>query len=297
MVAANMNLSHVQTFLVVVEKGNLNKAASKLNVTQSTVTARINTLEDMIGQKLLRRIKSGAELTPAGSKFLRHAQIMVQVWKQARHDTSLPKGFDDVCNFGCVDSLWDAAGERWVNALRSASPTIAINVQCGNQAENRAWISNAMIDIAIAYEPPIANGFSVDVLFEDIFIEVSTVERDLMHWDPLYVYVDHGEDFMYWHTSAFPVDETAIVTFNKSSHALNHILSWGGSAYLPLRLVQSHMADGKLFEVQGAPRFSRTCYLARNTTRTSGWDWLETIFKDIKTALRQGPAQGDTTPP
>lgn len=285
-----MNLTHVQTFLVVVETGNLNKAAAKLNVTQSTVTARINTLEDVIGQQLLRRIKSGAELTAPGSKFLRHAQIMVQVWKQARHDTSLPKGFDDVCNFSCVDALWKSAGEIWVNALRSECPTIAINVQCGNEAENRTWLSNAVADVTIAYEPPIANGLSVDVLFEDVFIEVSTVDRDLMRWDPMYVYVDHGEDFMHWHADAFPVDETAIITFNNSSHALEHILSWGGSAYLPLRIVRSHIRDGRLFEVQEAPRFSRTCYLARNTNRTSKWNWLDTISKSTKAALSAPPA-------
>lgn len=276
-----MNLAHVHTFLVVVETGNLNKAATRLNVTQSTVTARINTLEDLIGQKLLRRIKSGAELTAAGSKFLRHARIMVQVWKQARHDTSLPKGFDDVCNFGCVDALWPEAGEVWVNALRSQIPTVAINVQCGNEAENRLWLSNSIVDVAIAYEPPITNGFAVDVLFEDIFVQASTVERDLMRWDPSYVYVDHGEGFMHWHASAFPVDETAIVTFSNSAHALKHILSWEGSAYLPLRIVRSYLDEGRLFEVRDAPRFSRTCYLARNTDRTSKWDWMDTVSSII----------------
>ena len=49
-----MNLAHVQTFVVAVETGNLNKTARKLNVTQSTVTARIDALENLIGQKLLR---------------------------------------------------------------------------------------------------------------------------------------------------------------------------------------------------------------------------------------------------
>lgn len=286
-----MNLSHVHTFLVVVETGNLNKAATKLNVTQSTVTARINALEDVIGQKLLRRIKSGAELTAAGSKFLRHAQIMVQVWKQARHDTSLPKGFDDVCNFGCVDPLWEAAGEWWVNSLRAACPTIALNVQCGSEGQNRLWLANAIVDIAIAYEPPITNGFSIDPLFEDVFLEVSTVKRDLMRWDPMYVYVDHGEDFRRWHAGAFPVDETAIVTFTNSSHAMNHILFWGGSAYLPARIVAQHIQGGRLFEVKDAPRFARTCYLARNTNRASKWPWWDALFKSARNAPFVGDIQ------
>ena len=57
-----MNLDELRTFLEVVDSGSLVTAARRLNVTPSTVTARINGLEDEIGQKLLHRHKSGAEL-------------------------------------------------------------------------------------------------------------------------------------------------------------------------------------------------------------------------------------------
>ena len=281
-----MNLSHVQTFLVVVETGNLNKAAAKLNVTQSTVTARINALEDVLGQKLLRRIKSGAELTATGAKFVKHAQILVQVWNQARHDTSLPRGFDDVCNFGCTDPLWSGAGELWLNMIRSDCPSVAVNVESGSEADMRPWIANSMVDVAIAYEPLPATGFSISPLFEDVFIEVATVERDLMRWDPMYVYVDYGEEFRRWHAEAFPVDDTAVVTFTNGVFALNHILRWGGSAYLPYRIARESMEAGRLFEVKEAPRFRRTAYLVRNAIRTSGWSW----FDGVHTRFRQAVA-------
>ena len=280
-----MNLSHVQTFLVVVETGNLNKAAAKLHVTQSTVTARINALEDVLGQKLLRRIKSGAELTATGSKFVKHAQILVQVWNQARHDTSLPRGFDDVCNFGCTDPLWSGAGEFWLNMIRSDCPSVAVNVESGSEADMRPWIANSMVDIAIAYEPLPATGFSISPLFEDVFIEVATVERDLMRWDPMYVYVDYGEEFRRWHAEAFPVDDTAVVTFTNGVFALNHILRWGGSAYLPYRIAREQMEAGRLFEVKAAPRFRRTAYLVRNTIRTAGWPWFDGVHARFQQAI------------
>ena len=64
-----MNLSEIQTFNAVVSTGNLNKAAEVLHVTQSTVYARLNNLEQELGQVLFHRKKSGAELTPAGFRF------------------------------------------------------------------------------------------------------------------------------------------------------------------------------------------------------------------------------------
>ncbi|MCR6502781.1 LysR family transcriptional regulator [Shinella sp. CPCC 101442] len=282
-----MNLSHVHTFVVVMETGNLNKAAAKLNVTQSTVTARINALEDLLGQKLLRRVKSGAELTATGSKFVKHAQILMQVWNQARHDTSLPSGFDDVCNLGCTDALWNGAGELWLNTTRSRCPTVAVNVESGSEAEMRPWIINSIVDVAIAYEAPPATGFSISPLFEDIFIEVATVERGLMRWDPMYVYVDHGEEFRRWHAETFPVDDTAVVTFTNGVFALNHILKWGGSAYLPYRIAKDRMDAGQIFEVKDAPRFRRTAYLARNTTRTENWSWFDEVHAGFREAAEE----------
>lgn len=282
-----MNLSHVQTFLVVMETGNLNKAAAKLNVTQSTVTARINALEDLLGQKLLRRIKSGAELTGTGSKFVKHARILVQVWNQARHDISLPRGFDDVCNFGCTESLWAGTGELWLNTMRAHRPSVAVNVESGSEADMRPWIASSMVDIAISSEPLPAAGFSVLPLFDDVLVEVATVERDLMRWDPMYVYVDHGEEFRRWHAETFPVDDTAAVTFTNSAFALNHVLKWGGSAYLPYRLVNEHISAGRLFEVKDAPRFRRPIYLLHSNSRTRGWPWFDDVCASFMAAAQE----------
>ena len=50
-----MNIAAIQTFLAVVETGNLNKAAERLNVTQSTITARLDALEASLGAALLVR--------------------------------------------------------------------------------------------------------------------------------------------------------------------------------------------------------------------------------------------------
>jgi DNA-binding transcriptional LysR family regulator len=271
-----MNLTHVQTFVAAVETGNLNRTAVKLNVTQSTVTARIDALENLIGQKLLHRNKSGTELTPAGVKFLRHAEVLMQVWRQARYETSLPRGFEDVLALACDPQLWTGAAELWVRDLRQARGTIAISV------EDRP--ARAMVDIVFSYTPP-TGAFSVDVVGEDMFVEVATVKRGLMRWDPLYVYVDLGEDFRRQHAEAFPVDETAIVTFSNSAQALDHLLSCGGSAYLPYRVARPQIEAGKLFEVEGAPRFGRTIYLGRNSARTDAWPWFDEFMEGFKRKL------------
>ncbi len=106
-----MNLSSVSTFLAIVESGQLNRAAEVLNVTQSTVTARLNKLEGELGQTLFHRRKSGAELTSAGFRFERYAQLMVDIWRQARQETALPPMIETTFNLGCHPDLWSSFGE------------------------------------------------------------------------------------------------------------------------------------------------------------------------------------------
>src|SRR5450432_939799 len=107
-----MNLDELRTFLEVIDAGSLVAASRRLNVTQSTVTARMNALEQALGQRLVHRHKSGATLTAAGFKFQRYAEVMVQLWRRARSEVSLPAGFDGVCNLGLEFDLWSGVGQR-----------------------------------------------------------------------------------------------------------------------------------------------------------------------------------------
>jgi DNA-binding transcriptional LysR family regulator len=62
-----MNLDALRTFLEVIETRSLVAASRRLHVTQSTVTARLNSLEEEIGQKLLHRGKSAPNSPLPGS--------------------------------------------------------------------------------------------------------------------------------------------------------------------------------------------------------------------------------------
>ncbi|WP_085124618.1 helix-turn-helix domain-containing protein [Tistlia consotensis] len=50
-----MHIDQIRTFLEVVATGNFRKAAENLNVTQSTVSARIRALESELGRALFER--------------------------------------------------------------------------------------------------------------------------------------------------------------------------------------------------------------------------------------------------
>ena len=79
-----MDTKLVETFLEIVATGSFNTAAAQMNIGQTTVSARIRTLEDQLERPLFVRHKGGAALTPAGRQFLRHAPNFVQLARQMR---------------------------------------------------------------------------------------------------------------------------------------------------------------------------------------------------------------------
>lgn len=87
-----MDLELAKTFLEIVSTGSFIRAAERLNVAQTTVSARIHALEQRVGRPLFVRNKSGALLTPAGEQFLRFAPSLVQLWQRTLHQVAVPPG-------------------------------------------------------------------------------------------------------------------------------------------------------------------------------------------------------------
>ncbi|WP_244493967.1 helix-turn-helix domain-containing protein [Mesorhizobium sp. Root172] len=63
-----MDVELARSFLEIVSSGSFIRASRRLNVAQTTVSARIRSLEQQLGRPLFVRNKGGASLTPAGEQ-------------------------------------------------------------------------------------------------------------------------------------------------------------------------------------------------------------------------------------
>jgi DNA-binding transcriptional LysR family regulator len=79
-----VRIDDVRTFLEVATTGSFSAAANRLHVTQPTVSARIQALEEELDRPLFVRGRAGARLSAAGTQFERYAVTLVQAWQQVR---------------------------------------------------------------------------------------------------------------------------------------------------------------------------------------------------------------------
>ncbi|MGG6265720.1 LysR family transcriptional regulator [Leptolyngbya sp. AN03gr2] len=77
-----MRLEQLQAFLAIAETGSFQQAARKCDVTQSTISRQLQSLEADLGMQLLHRTAQ-AKLTVAGEQFLPRARRICQEWKTA----------------------------------------------------------------------------------------------------------------------------------------------------------------------------------------------------------------------
>lgn len=282
-----MNLDLAKTFLEVVEVGNLNRAAARLAVTQSTVTMRLNTLETGLGQQLLIRNKSGVQLTAAGIKFRQHAELLIQIWRQAQSELKLPEGFDSTLNLGCRYDLWLGVVNNWLKEIRDFSSQVALVIWPGFETELQTWLENRVVDVIVTLDTNTASSYKNVHLFDDLLIQVSKEKRRLVRWDPTYIYVDLGEEFRKQHTLAYPVEETPAISFANPQWALEYLLENGGSGYFPSRMVRPYLETQALYIVEDSFEFKRSVYVCFEKNAIDRWPWLEALLNQWRNTASQ----------
>lgn len=269
-----MNILAIQTFLTVYRLGNLNRAADELNITQSAVTARLDALDTSLGAPLLNRSRKGATLTKAGYGFLEQADLILRTWQAAKARATLPTGVTRLFSFVCEPSLWIGFGQQRLEAWRKANPDIAFEVWRAPAREAGEWLASGMSDAALMTSPLSGAGIEHRVLGQEKFLLVSTQPQDADERPLGYIFVDYGPAFRTWHSEAWPEDELARMAFSAPDWALDHLLTEGGSAYLPETLVKNHMAEKSLIQIDNAASFERQIVLSWRKSSAAQFPWF-----------------------
>lgn len=255
-----MDTELARTFLAVVSAGNFSGAAGRLHVSQSTVSARIQSLEQQLGCVLFLRNKAGASLTPAGRQFQRHASQLVRTVEQARHDVGVPSGFRAALTVGGRFGLWERLLLDWLPLMRRRAPDVSLRAEVGLEPELMRGLVEGRLDLAVMYTPESRPGLVVELLLEERLLLVAAASPDGGGpGDP--VAVDWGPEFRARHAASFPESAAPAIGVNIGWLGLQHIMANGGTGYFPERLIADHLRSGRLTQVPEAPHFTLPAYL------------------------------------
>lgn len=101
-----LNIDGVQAFVAIAEAGGFQKAAGRLDLTQTALTRRLQKLEIYLGVRLLDRTTRSVALTAVGAAFLPQARRVVEELTQSvdRLKDMSRSGAGDI-TIACVPSM------------------------------------------------------------------------------------------------------------------------------------------------------------------------------------------------
>ena len=256
-----MDTELARTFLAVVADGSFSSAAHRLNVTQSTVSIRMRTLEDRLGRRLLNRHKNGIKMTPAGERFYKHAAVIVRAVEQARQEVGMPSAYLSSLRIGARFGLWEKFLPQWLSLMKDEMAETSIRGIVGFDEELIVQVVEGMIDIGLMYAPQSRSGLVIEPLLEETLVLVSTTPDEATAFSPSYVFVDWGPDFLAQHSLIYPDYAGSQFVASIGWLGLQQVLQNGGSGYFPYSVVGEFIASNRLYLVSDAAQFRLPAYL------------------------------------
>jgi DNA-binding transcriptional LysR family regulator len=123
-----MNLRFVEAFYWVATLKSVSRAAEKLFLTQSAMSARISALEDEMGALLLDRREKHVRLTAAGVRFLSYAQKFLELQREVKAQMGASDQLAVSLRVGAIESVLHSWLIPWLETLRKELPEIELEL-------------------------------------------------------------------------------------------------------------------------------------------------------------------------
>jgi len=282
-----MDNTLIKTFMTVVATESFVDAAERLFVTQSAVSLRIQKLEDQLGHRLFERSKSGVRLTGNGEKFEQYARSLLQLWDEALYQIALPDDFTNSLSLACQDSLWPELASRWLVALSAKSPKTAFTFQIGEPRTLSNMLLRGVLDIAVLYNPEMRQGFDVEHIMDDRLVLVSARKNHDGRLGDDYIYANWGQEFAMAHARWYPEIRPPQIMVQLGAAIPRFLIENGKTAYVPYRIADDYVADGRLFFVKGSHSFPFPAYAVWSRNKTP--DLVDLALDELRLAAKNAP--------
>jgi DNA-binding transcriptional LysR family regulator len=285
-----MRLDWLHTFIDVSETKNFNRTAERLNITQSTVSARIRALEEEVDINLFVRGRGGATLTPEGARLLSYAQNIRMSWNLALNELKGPKNYRGSIQIAAQTSIWEQVVNDWLTGIRRALPKLAINIQAyySNHMMEELLLGN--LDIGVLYAPEYQSSIEVEHLFNEKFVMIATEPMNISEVNQEnYVFLGLTNYFKERHSELLPHLQYAAVSMGLSVMSLEYLRENGGASYFSQRQAQKILENKEVFVVDGAPIIEQpvfVAYLSKHRYSLSITEILNVLRKLIKSAAQ-----------
>lgn len=147
-----MELKNLRTFQAVVDQGSYQRAAEYLGYAQSTVTARIQQLEQELGIPLFERVGRRMMLTEAGEQALRQIRELLSAADRLREigrEGNVPSG---TLRVDMAETLLCYQMQPVIRAFRERAPQVRLIIRSRNCMQIPENVRTGACDLGVGYD-------------------------------------------------------------------------------------------------------------------------------------------------
>lgn len=178
-----VEVRHLAALEAVAREGSFGRAADALGYTQSAISQQIQTLERIIGERLLERPGGprAVSLTDAGRLLLRHAEAIVARLHAAQADmTALVQGQAGGLRIGTFQSVGAKVIPDLMRRFLDAWPRIELELKESTTDDDLLrLVERGELDLTFAMLPLLDGPFEFQELLRDPYVLVVPADHEL----------------------------------------------------------------------------------------------------------------------
>lgn len=256
-----MQIDWIETFLDLCETRSFNKTADNVGITQSTVSSRIQALENTLNVKLFQRSRAGTELTTHGLKFEPHARQLRHNWFEAMRMTQVHPSVAAPLRVGIQHDLAISHIGEWVQEFRNIFPETTLYIEADYSQQMCRDLLMGMLDLAILFTPQPHPDLHFESLSEVICRMVST---EVDHLEDVksdrYILLNLSPAFNVTHAMLHPTLSKAEISSGQNTVVSGLLLALGGTAYVLDDTARKMVDTHQCVDVKRVPRIQQSVY-------------------------------------
>ena len=258
-----MELSDLQIFRTVVQTGGILRAAESLHRAQSSVTARIQALEEKLAAPLFIREGRRLQLAPAGRVLLQYADRLLDLAKEATEAVKLdqPSG---TLRLGAMESTAAVRLPQPLGVFHEAHPDVTLELYIGDPTEHTRQVLSGELDAALVAIAVSDKRLASAAVYEEEMVLISEAKhapvsspKDVQDAKALLVFhpgCPHRRRFEDWFARAHVSPQRMVEV--GSYHAILGCVAIGmGVALVPANVLDTYSERGRLGVHRLGPKF------------------------------------------
>lgn len=149
-----MNMKQIETFYWAARLGSFKAAANYLNATQSTVSTRIQELEELFGVPLFDRSRRAVQLTDKGRDLLVYAERFIALSEEMQASVCDTNSVSGTIRVGVSEVISGTWFPKLIKAVKARYPKLCVQYDVTSVVDQLAKLKRGDLDLLLLPRRP-----------------------------------------------------------------------------------------------------------------------------------------------